>query len=279
MSSPVTGSLVDLLQLSTISPKNLPQRQRKPRGTFPRWTDEEVNLISYLRLHRNWSWVQIQRTFFSSKSAAAIQLRYTRMPTKERMHRASAALSLPVSPTNIAGEWSGIRNKNSTFPSFSRQRGSHSIRAVSSPIQTGSVTQLVALTASSSEDECTTSNNIATSRYNLRPVRPRSFKENSLPCLVDQSRFPHFSQAYKNHWKQRTVPDTDYSPPSRSPTPESNDRSPSVVSSLPSDASSLELFGLEVRPVTPPDPGLSTVPSSPGDVDEFLSAEEYPASP
>jgi hypothetical protein len=278
MSPPITGSLVDLLQLSTISPKNLPRRQRK-RGTVHRWTDEELNLISYLRLHRNWNWAQIQRTFFSSKSAAAIQLRYTRLPTKERMHRASVALSLPVSPTNIAGEWAGIRNRNSIFPSFSRRRGSHSIRAVSSPIQTGNVTQLVALTSSSSEDECTASNNIATGRYNLRPDRPKSFKEDSLPCLVDRSRFPHFSQAYKTHWKQRMIPDTDYSPPSRSPTPELNDRSPSVVSSLLSDASSLELFGLEVCPVTPPDPSLSIVPSSPGDGDEFHSAEEDPASP
>lgn len=217
MPSPIPGSLVDLLQLSTISPKNLPRRQKKPRGTVHRWTDEEVNLISYLRLHRNWSWAQIQRTFFSSKSAAAIQLRYTRTPTKERMHRASAALSLPVSPTNIAGEWSGIRNGNSIFPSFSKRRGSHSIRAVSSPIQTGNVTQLVALTASSSEDECTASNNIAISRYNLRPDRPKSFKENSLPCLIDRSRFPHFSQAFETHWKQPAATDEDYSPPSRSP--------------------------------------------------------------
>jgi hypothetical protein len=277
MSSPITGSLVDLLQLSTVSPKSLPRRQRKPRGTVHRWTDEELNLISYLRLHRSWNWAQIQRTFFSSKSPAAVQLRYTRIPTKERMHRASAALSLPVSLANIAGEWSSIRNRNSIFPSFSRRRGSHSIRAVPSPIQTGNVIQLVALTASSSEDECTASNNGTTSRYNLRPDRPKSFKRNSLPCLVDQSRFPHFSQAYKTHWKQRTAPDTNYSPPSHSPTPKPHDRSPSVALSPLSDASSLELFGLEVRPVTPPDPSLSTVPSSPGD--EFLSAEEYPTSP
>jgi hypothetical protein len=276
MPSPVSGSLVDLLQLSTISPKNLPRSQRKPRGTVRRWTDEELNLISYLRLHRNWNWAQIQRTFFSSKSPAAVSLAYTRIPTEERMHRASTALTLPVNPSSIAGEWGGIRNRTSIFPSFSRRRGRHSIRVVPSPILTGNVTQLVALTTANSEDEYTAPNT-ATSRYNLRPDRPKSFKGNGLPCRVDRSRFPHFSQACKAHWKQRTVPDTDYSPPSRSPTPELNDRSPSDISSLLSDASSLDLFGLEVRPVTPSDPSLSTVPSSPGD--EFLSAEEYPASP
>ncbi|KAH6876712.1 hypothetical protein B0T10DRAFT_414208 [Thelonectria olida] len=278
MPFPITGSLVDLLQLSTISPKKPPRPQRKQRGTFHRWTDEELNLITYLRLHRNWSWVQIQRTFFSSKSAAAVRLAYTHIPTEERMHRATAALSLPVNPTNIVGEGSGIRNRTPISTPSSKQGRSHSIPAASSSVQTGNDIELVALTASSSEDECTTfTNNSITSRYKLRPNRPKSFKENSSPCLVDRSRFPHFCQAYKTHWKQHTAPDTDYYPPSQSPTPELNDRSPSVALSLLSNASSLELFGLEVRPVNPPDPGLSIIPSSPGD--EFLSAEEYPASP
>jgi hypothetical protein len=253
-----TGSLVDVLQLSTISPKKPLRSERKQRRTLHRWTSEELNLISYLRLHRNWSWVQIQRTFFSSKSAAAIRLPYTHIPTEDRMHHASAALSLTANSTNI-------------------RKISLSIPSISSSVQNGNDIELVALTAPSTQDECTVSaNNNTTRRYNLRPNRPRSFKKRGSPCQVDRSRFPHFCQAYETHWKQLTAPDTDYSPPPQSPISESSIRSLSVPLSLPSDVSSLELFGLEVRPVNSLDSGLPIVPNSP--CDGSLSVEEYPAS-
>lgn len=74
----------------------------------------------------------------------------------------------------------------------------------------------------------------------------------------------------------RTVPDNDYAPPSHSPTPDSSDRSPPVVSSQLSDASSLELFGLEARPVSPSDRSSLIAPSPLSDdlSSEFFSAEE-----
>lgn len=278
MSIPTTGSLVDLLQLSTISPKKPPRPQRKQRRTLHRWTDEELNLISYLRLYRDWRWAQIQRTFFSSTSAAAVRLTYTHIPTKERMHRASAASSLIVNPTDIASLVSGTGNRTPISAPPSKRGPSHPTSGISSSTQTRNDIELVVLTTPSSEDGWTTSaNNSTTSRYNLRPNRPKNFRKRRSPCLVDRSRFPHFSKAYETHWKQHTAFDTDYSPPSQSPTPDSSDRSPSVALSQLSDVSSLELFGLEVRPVSTPDLGLSIIPSSPSD--EFLSAEEYPASP
>jgi hypothetical protein len=55
MSIPTTGSLVDLLHLSTLLPKKPPRAARKGRRPRHYWTDEELNLISYLRLQRNWS--------------------------------------------------------------------------------------------------------------------------------------------------------------------------------------------------------------------------------
>ncbi|KAK7224020.1 hypothetical protein V2G26_012023 [Clonostachys chloroleuca] len=253
-----TGSLVDILQLSTVSPKKPPRRQRRQRTITHRWTDGELNLISYLRLHRNWSWVQIQRTYFPSKTAASVRLAYSHIPSEERMRRASAASSLAVDPA-------------------STRRTSYSIPAAPSSVQTKNDIGAVVLNTLSSQDENTISaNNSATIRYNLRPNRPKSFKTESLPCLVDRSRFPRFSQAFETHWKQPAAPDEDYSPPSRSPTIESNERSPSAALSPLSDASSLELFGLEVRPVNSTDSG-SLIPNSPSD--EFLSAEEYPVSP
>jgi hypothetical protein len=118
MTAPTTGSLVNLLQLSTILPKRPPRPQQKQQRKFHRWTIEELNLISYLRLHRGWSWSQNQRTFFSSASAAAIRLAYTHIPTNERIHYASAASSLIVSPIAIAG----LRSSAQTLCSTSQCR-------------------------------------------------------------------------------------------------------------------------------------------------------------
>lgn len=278
MSAPATGSLVDLLQLSTITPKKPPRPQRKQQRPFHRWMTEELNLISYLRLHRSWSWGQIQRTFFSSASAAAVRLAYTYIPAKERIHRASEASSLIVSPVAVANLRRGASHKIYTSTSSPKRGPSQSTSTISSSLQTGNDVQLVVLATPSIEDGWATSaNNSTTSRYNLRPNRPKSFRKSRSPCLIDRSRFPHLTKAYESHWKQHKAPDKDYSPPSRSPTLGSSNYSPSVTLSQLSDVSSLELFGLEVRPVSLPDFDPSIIPSSPSD--EFLSAEEYPASP
>lgn len=88
-----------------LPPKKPPRPQRRQRRTFHRWTDKELKIISYLRLYRNCSWVQIQRTFFSSRSAAAVRLAYTHIPTEERMHHASASLSLTIRPGMTSSPW------------------------------------------------------------------------------------------------------------------------------------------------------------------------------
>ena len=241
MATSTTRLRIDLGELSTLFPRESPQPpQKKRRLGVHRWTREEVNIISYLRLHRDWSWRQIHRTFFSSISIGAVKIAFFRIPPEERVRRASVI---------------SARNKAIERPHFRREPETPSTKA---------------------SEKCTT-NSANTARYNLRPKRPKSFTENTPPCLIDRSRFPHFAKAYKNHQKQHKAPDENYSPPSRSPTPESSDYSPSVALSYISDASSLELFGLEVRPISPLGLNPSVVPSSPSD--DFLSAEEYPASP
>lgn len=194
------------------------------------------------------------------------------------MQRVSAALIHSVAPTNIVSERSDIHNRTPiTIPS-SKQGTSRPIPVNSGSVQTGNRIELAALTGSSSGDEWVTSaKNRIIGRYNFRPNRPKNFTKDCSPCLVDRTRFPHFSQVYETYWKQHATPDTDYSPPSQPPTPGSSDRSPSVALSLVSDASSLDLFGLEVRPVNSSDSSVSIAPNSPGD--EFLSAEEYLPSP
>jgi hypothetical protein len=80
---------------------------------------------------------------------------------------------------------------------------------------------------------------------------------------------------------QEALPDSDYSPPSHTPTPERSDRSPSVISTQLSPASSLDLFGLEPRSPRSSNRELSTKSSlsSNASSPEFFSAEEYPPSP
>jgi hypothetical protein len=107
MSSAIAGSLVDLLQLSTLPPKSN-SRQKKKLQAPHMWTDEERNLVSYLRLHRDWSWAQIQRTFFPSITPAAIRLLYKRLSARERAYRASTASSHVINPVDLAN----VRDNN-----------------------------------------------------------------------------------------------------------------------------------------------------------------------
>ncbi|EEQ90270.2 uncharacterized protein BDCG_05390 [Blastomyces dermatitidis ER-3] len=93
--------------------------------------------------------------------------------------------------------------------------------------------------------------NQATNWYNLRLKRSRNYWVGKARFLVNHFYFPHFFKSCKNHLKSHGVPDRDCIAPSHSPMPDSSDLSPSVVSTLPSPASSLELFGLEARSISP----------------------------
>lgn len=129
----------------------------------------------------------------------------------------------------------------------------------------------------SSEDGAEISSHRSKSRYDLRPKMPTTFPQRKPQYLVDRLRFPRFFKSYKHHLKLDRLPDGDYSPPSHTPTPEQSDRSPSVVSTQLSEASSLDLFGLE--PCSPKssslEPSIDSNPPIDAPSPEFLSAEEH----
>ena len=173
------------------------------------WTDEELNILSYLRYTRHWRFKKIQTSYFPSLSPNALLGAYWRLSTEDRIRRASRITTSIIAPR--------------------------------------------------------------------RPNRPSIFHPRKPEYLVDRRRFPHFFRSYKYSLNLQGVPDSDYTPPSRMPTPSSSDRSVSIVSSLPSAASSLELFGLEVR--SPQSSNSESVTSDrPNDISspEFFSSEEHP---
>jgi hypothetical protein len=276
---PSTRPRIDLSELPPIpsreplllSPRKLPRRiLRHP------WTDDELNLICYLKVYHSWTWDRIRRTYLPSMTKSAISNAYTRISIEDRVYRASVAASLTNSDTSSLG----ISYSEALIRATSRKRKpqhrSHSERNAARQRRNHTTTDRLFPSTIDNESRPTIHNS-TTTRYNLRPKRPRNFEEHWSQDQVDRQRFPHFFEACEDLARGRTTPDSDYVPPSHSPTPHPADRSPSVVSSQLSDVSSLELFGLEVRPLSPLDRSSPITPSSPSD--EFFSAEEHPVSP
>jgi hypothetical protein len=139
----------------------------------------------------------------------------------------------------------------------------------------------VSTSSSEYEDVPTASSHNHTNHYDLRPNRLTNFPKRKPRYSVDRCRFPHFSYSYKRSLKPHTSPDRDYAPPSHSPTPDSLDRSPSVISSQLSLASSLELFGLEAHSISSPDRGPSATLSQTSGTSslQFFSSEEHLPTP
>lgn len=242
-----------------------------PRQPWHRWTDEELNLLAYCRT-RHWSYARIQRKHFPLLTESSLWGAYSRIPPKERAHRASiVAGSITTSRT-------ASRNKDSARPHPIPETGHRSHPA---PQPEGNIGVRKSSALRGEEDSQTLIPIDGTNRYNFRPNRCGSFQESETQYPIDRLRFPHFFESYKNHLKLDGVPDGDYAPPPHSPTPDSSDRSPSVISSLPSAASSLELFGLEARSLCSSDHDSLVTPSLPneGSSPEFFSSEERPPTP
>ena len=206
----------------------------KPRIKRHSYTEDEVNLIAYLR-SQGCSYDHMQKAHFPSHTKGALSHIYSRLSPDERKYRASLA-SASRKPPRSGGE-----------PAKSASKTSHR-----HPINVSeSDDEAVGSFASSPENESlpVRISTTASKRYNLRPGRPLDFKEKKPTLLVDRLRFPHFYTSYKFYQELGDEFDSDYEP--HSPTPDLSDRSPSVTPSLPSSASSLELFGLEARSPSP----------------------------
>lgn len=248
------------MPLSARSPKvvspRLPSASKKrtsqPRtsmkqGNRHSWTDEELNLLSYLRHIRHWRFSQIQKTHFPSLSSSALLGAYWRLSTEDRERRASAVAALEITFRNTTSESSSSLVDSNTETSI---LCSHN-----------SATGDLSVTEGSNKN-----------RYNLRPNRPTIFLQRPPRYTVDQRRFPHFYKSYGYHMSRHGLPDKDYVPLSHSPTPALSDRSPSTVSSQPSVVSSSELFGLEA---CSPNSSHRSSPSNSRPSDEVSSAEYF----
>lgn len=243
------------------------------------WTDEELNILSYLRYTRHWRFKQIQTSYFPSLSLSALLGAYWRLSTEDRIRRASRT-TIPITvPRNTVNHFPSAPKAHLACSSIGQ--GTHRSSCLASGTLTRSENNIetLALTQSSPAGGCELfiPNNSDSSRYELRPNRPSTFPPRKPQCLVDRHRFPHFFRSYKYSVDLQGLSDSDYTPPPRIPTPSSSDRSVSIVSSLPSAASSLELFGLEVRSLQPSD-RESASSDRPNDVSspDFFSSEEHP---
>jgi len=275
MLPPTAGSMSNFLPLPPPFSRQ-PQRSKRkpPKRIVHSWSDEELNLLSYYRRNHRWTYSQIRKAYFPSLSISAVKKAHQRLPTEDRVRRASAAAALIATSRNTVGV---SRNTPETQPTRSSVgRGpSHSHRPVPRPTpqSESNVETLTSSTPSSeNQDRTITSNGI--NRYNFRPNRPTVFRVKKPRYLVDHLRFPHFFKSYKTHLKPHAGPDENYAPPSHSPTPDPSDRSPTVISSQLSEVSSLELFGLEARSPSPTEHSPILISSQSSDV---LSSE--PVSP
>ena len=226
------------------------------------WTDEELSLVCYLRNVRHWRFTQIQKANFPLLSRHAVGGAYRNLPPEERTRRAHAAASVIARPRRTTAH----NSLHQAQPAFSSpEQGPSQLNSTDTEIGYAPLIP---------------SGNGST-RYNLRPNRPTTFAERKPRYTVDRARFPHFFASYHRYLKPCELPDTEYVPPSHTPTLSSSDRSPSVVSSLPSATPSLELFGLEARSLNSSDRDSSVTPylANDGSSSEFFSPEEHLSTP
>lgn len=159
-----------------LSPRRLPRRLiRHP------WTDEELNLISYLRLYHNWTWSRIRRTHFPSMSNSAISNAYTRISNEDRVYRASLVASLAHnnSTTNTTGAANVAYREILARASSSRRRPSRLSRSTcNSAPQFRNHAETVNLSTSSSEDEGRSiTHNSTTTRYIFDQIGLETFRK------------------------------------------------------------------------------------------------------
>jgi hypothetical protein len=259
-----------------------PPKRSTKRQSRHSWTDEELNLLSYLRHLRRWRFTQIQKLYFPSLSPSALLGAYWRLSTEDRVRRASAVAAPITTPHNTTRDSHSAPNTQPTRPSL-KQGPSYLLHTTSCPLsqaESSTETSILPSPSSITGDE-PVAKSINTNRYNLRPNRSTTFPQGKPRYLVDRRRFPHFYKSYRHHLNLHGRPDRDYAPLSHTPTPNSSDLSLSVVSGPPSVASSLELFGLEARSLNASDRGSSVTSSISDDISsaEFFSSEERSPTP
>lgn len=231
--------------------------RRKGSYNGHRWTEEELNLVCYLRRIRQWRFSQIQKAEFPFLSRHALGGAYRRLPLEERTRRAIAAAPAIANSRHTTGRNSPRQVR--PLLSSPEQSPNH-INSTNTEIGHAPLT----------------SKGNYSNRYNLRPNRPTTFTERKPRYMVDRVRFPHFFESYRNHLKPYELSDSEYIPLSHTPTPSSSEYSHSISSSPLSEISSLELFGLEARSpeLSNHSPSVHSICSSGLSSAEFFSTEE-----
>jgi hypothetical protein len=254
-------------------------KMRKTLQKRHSWTDEELNILSYLRHTRHWRFKKIQTSYFPSLSPNALLGAYWRLSTEDRIRRASRTTIPITAPRNTVKDFPSAPKAQPACSNIEQGTSRSSCPASGTLTRSENNIDALALTPPSPAGGCEPfiSKNSVSSRYELRPNRPSTFPPRKPQYLVNRRHFPHFFRSYKYSLDLQGLSDSDYTPPSRMPTPSSSERSVSIVSSLPSAASSLELFGLEVRSLQSSD-RESASSDRPNDVSspEFFSSEEHP---
>ncbi|KAJ5340214.1 hypothetical protein N7541_009338 [Penicillium brevicompactum] len=195
------------------------------------WTDEELNILSYLRHTRDWRFKKIQTSYFPSLSPNALLGAYWRLSTEDRIRRASRITTPIIAARNTGEDLSGSPKLNPHAPVSHRGQVARGQVAIALLLSQKHNIETLAFTAPSpaSGGDPLISDNSSSSRYKLRPNRPSIFPPRKPEYLVDRRRFPHFFRSYKYSLNRQGIPDSDYTPPSRMPTPSSSDRSVSIV--------------------------------------------------
>uniref|UniRef100_A0A093VNJ9 Copia protein n=1 Tax=Talaromyces marneffei PM1 TaxID=1077442 RepID=A0A093VNJ9_TALMA len=242
-----TNSSIDLSLLLSQSLRGPPPSQETRRYQLPRrktkrphvhsWTDEELDLLSYLRHLRYWRFKQIKETYFPSLSLGALSRAYWRLSPEDRIRRAAVVSARVAGLRNAAKDRRNIIDTQLEAHDSEHELSSCSSELVScSESYTENDTGTSVSTLPTPENELAALNHRDIGRYNLRPKRPTTFPQRESQYLVDRYRFPHFYKSYKYHLESSGLLDEDYCPPSRTPTPRVSDQSPSVISTQLSEA-------------------------------------------
>jgi hypothetical protein len=271
----------------------LPRRriQTRRRTTQHRWTEEELDTLVYLR-SQDVQFRDIRESYFPSIALEGIKGAYARRTQSliEKGQLSSTIYQRRRTKRHLWTEeelntlvdlrsrgWNFKEIQEKHFPSIALNgvRGAYT-RCVQSLVENGQPFGISLIV-----DPWSVARNEPMKRYNLRPNRPTNLHAKDPRYLVDRSRFPHFFESYKKYIRLDSASDKDFVPPSHSPTPTVSDRSPSIISTQLSDASSLELFGLEARPCS--SPGYRSTISNPSQLNdtdvEFFSSAEHFSSP
>ena len=138
---------------------------------------------------------------------------YWRLSTEDRIRRASRITTPIIALRNTGEDLPGSSQAQPTCSSIAQGTSRHRTLA-----QSENNIETLAFTPPSpvGGGDPFISDNSNSSRYKLRPNRASIFPPRKPEYLVDRRRFPHF---FKYSLNLQGVPDSDSTPPSRTPTP------------------------------------------------------------